>query len=147
MNLGKRSLTIAASLLCGAAILSPAVPATATPADGAQTYHENYCQDFGFGTFCVQAHGVYNVTTTPSGNYNFTDNRRYEYVWDFQSGDHYESDSKAHYRALWKADAPQVIHQRVRETAISPGSTCTYEYDYHCANGTVHFYNWNVTCS
>jgi len=147
MNIGKRSLAIAVSLLCGAATLAPAMPATAIPADGAQTYHENYCEDVWFGTVCVQVHGVYNVTTTPSGNYNYMDNRKYEYVWDYQGGDHYETAGKSHYKVLWKADEEQVYHQRVRETATFPGGTCTYEYDYHYANGTVQFYNWNVTCS
>jgi hypothetical protein len=133
--------------VCGAATLAPAVPATAIPADGAQTYHENYCQDVWFGTVCVQVHGVYNVTTTPSGNENYMSNSRYEYVYDYQNGDHYEYDNKSHYKILWKAGEPHVIHQHFQETSTSPGSTCTWEYDYHYANGTVQFNNWNVTCS
>jgi len=147
MKLGKRNLGIAASLLFSAATLAPAMPAAAAPGDGAQTYQADYCQDSGYEKFCVKAHGVYNVTTTPSGNYNYTDNGKYEYTWDYPNGDHYESDGKYHYKVLLKADEAQVIHQRTRQTATSPGGTCTVEYDYHYVNGTVNFDNWNVTCS
>lgn len=123
-----------------------AAPAPAASSSGAQTYSQNFCEDYGTYSVCSKAHGEYNSVETPSGNTMFQNNGKYEYTITINGAFYYSSKGSDHYQYLFKKNEVQENNYRSTQVFTQNGETCTYSYAYHFANGQVQFVNSDFDC-
>jgi hypothetical protein len=127
--------------------LTSLTPALAASSTGAQAYHQHECFDWGWATGCVDAHGEFNTTQTPSGNTNFQSNGKVNLTISYPGMGTYQEENSYHYKSLWKANEPQVYSSHYHDSFTAPWGNCTVDANYHHANGSEQFNNFQVVCS
>jgi hypothetical protein len=123
-----------------------AAPAPAASSSGAQTYKQNFCEDYGAVSVCSEARGAFNVVDAPSGNLLFQDYGRYEYSVYLNGALYYSQKGSYHGTALYREGEPILNYAHGSQEFTQNGETCTYSYALHFVNGQVQFNNTDWSC-
>lgn len=123
-----------------------AAPAPAASSSGANTYSQDFCEDYGTVSVCNQVKGVSSVVETPSGNLLFQDHGRFEYSVSLNGDLYYSQKGEYHGSTLFKKGEPQIYQNHGSQSFTQDGQTCTYSYAVHFANGQVRFENTDYSC-
>ena len=148
--------TLLTTLLAVAALLAVGSgSAVAASSDGAVVVNEADCitytdSFFGAVEFCYDYKYEYNVTQTPSGNFNYQINGRGSNSFT-AAGCTSETDSASHHHSLSNAPKTQEHHySNKHQFQIDCGElsyTCTTTDHYHFANGRVQFSRPDDVCN
>lgn len=150
-NLHRLLLAAALTLVASLAVVSSA---SAAPGSGADVRRLNECTSYSYGTFCIDAKYVQNLTETPSGNVSYLAIGKSAFTFTgegYLQGCTNSSSSDFNYHYLIKDDYPHEQGSRQNgETLIDClgyQRDCTYSYDYHYVNGELQFVRPEFNCN
>ena len=150
-NLHRLLLVAALTLVASLAVASSA---SAAPGNGADVVRQNECSNEpGFGTLCIDAKYVQNLTKTPSGNFSYHANGETAFKFtgegDLQ-GCNSSNSSKLNYHSLFKDGALHELGSRhtgeFSSDCFGTQSDCTFSYVLHYANGQLQFSRPKFNC-
>jgi hypothetical protein len=141
-------MNLARSLAVAGAATAAAIVATAGPASAAASvYKDEGCETFGTFEFCYDVKSVFNVTETPSGNYNAISNGKFSYTYSENGVEYYSTDGKYHNKFSMKDGETQVASYHGKSSDEFGETTCSYTYKFHMANGKVQVDNFDFECT
>ena len=141
-------MNLARSLTLASVATAIAVIGTAGPASAAATVNRaEGCETFDIYEVCYDVKSVFNITETPSGNYNVIDNGKFSYRYSENGVEYYSSDGKFHSKFSMKNGETHVIAYHGKSNDEFGGSTCSYTYKFHMANGKVQVDNYDFECT
>ena len=138
-----------ALLVGGAWALTGSSSANAAPGNGATVINDTQCfPAFPVGyTFCITQKAQFNSTTTPSGNVNIEANGKSSFTYSNPSNAVVSSGEQAfHYHALIKDGTLHESGNHFHGVFTSGGVTCTYDGDFHYANGSIQYSDFSFVC-
>lgn len=120
---------------------------SAAPGNGAEPYNLSGCYTDSGSTYCYAEKGVFNYTTTPSGNVTFTGNGRSSLsVTDPSGVVIYSASNKYHYQGLDKDEVQHEFGTHSTFTYSYGGMTCTEYVAFHVVDNHVQFNRYNQMC-
>jgi hypothetical protein len=132
---------LALTLALGAVGLSHAPAASAAPGNGAQVIDDHQCQHWIFEIVrCLDAKGVSNTTTTPSGNVSTTFNGTICASYIAPGNELVLRECQTvRYHSLSKNGVLHEEGNRATFTSTLLGQTTTCSVTFHLANGRVQY--------
>lgn len=120
-----------AVLSAGAVLTMGAGPAAAAP--------PLTCTDYGTFEYCTNLRQESKEVTTPSGITMLEANLRYDAEYRYDNGAVVTLSETRHYQTLLRDNINKEFHDYYFHTSHGNGYTCTFNFDYHYANGTAQF--------
>ena len=118
--------------------------------NGATPVNIHDCTTYSDGfTECFDVHAVSNDTVTPSGNESYMSNGQgCLTVYDPSGAIYYQSCEDIHYSYHYQNGEVHEAGMSYEYTYTYPdGTTCTYEYSGHYANGQLQFERGSSSCT
>jgi hypothetical protein len=141
-------LALALAVVVGA--LTLAGVAAAAPG-GANVVRNEGCASNVFGTTCIVTKTVTSITTTPSGNVNYSTNGTVESTMTFVFGGSFSRNTEIHLHSQLKQGEIHTYVEHYDEATDYASATyrlhCVSGFDVHWAGEATQFSNYSYECT